>query len=169
MITVETERLVLRPLVLEDAAFVLELVNDPSWLRYIGDRGIRTLDAARDYIRNGPMVSHAKHGFGLDLIVRKSDGAALGICGLLKRDTLDDIDVGFALLPQFCGQGYAREAVAAILRHGRSTFGLKRIVAITDPANVASIQLLEKLGFKFERLIRMAPDKPELNLFASEA
>ncbi|MDB6166666.1 MAG: Protein N-acetyltransferase, RimJ/RimL family [Lacunisphaera sp.] len=169
MITVETERLVLRPLGLEDAAFVLELVNDPSWLRYIGDRGIRTLDAARDYIRNGPMASHAKHGFGLDLAVRKADGAAVGICGLLKRDTLDDIDVGFALLPQFCGQGYAGEAAAAILHHGRSAFGLKRIVAITDPANAASIQLLEKLGFKFERLIRMAPDKPELKLFASEA
>ena len=169
MITVETERLVLRQLQLEDAAFILELVNDPSWLRYIGDRGIRTLDAARDYIRNGPMASHARHGFGLDLIARKSDGVPVGICGLLKRDTLDDIDVGFALLPRYCGQGYAREAAAATLAHGRSILGIKRIVAITDPANTASIQLLEKLGFKFERLIRMAPEKPELNLFGSDA
>ncbi|MDB6114780.1 MAG: GCN5-related N-acetyltransferase [Lacunisphaera sp.] len=169
MITVETPRLALRQLTLADAAFVLELVNDPSWLRYIGDRGIRTLDAARDYIRHGPMVSHAQHGFGLDLVARKTDGVPIGICGLLKRDALEDVDLGFALLPQFGGQGYAQEAAAATLGHGRSVLGLKRIVAITDPANAASIRLLEKLGFRFERLIRLAPDKPELNLFASEA
>lgn len=168
MITVETERLVLRQLTGEDAAFILQLVNDPSWLRYIGDRGIRTLEAARDYIRNGPMASHAKNGFGLDLLVRKTDRMPVGICGLLKRDTLADVDIGFALLPQFGGQGYAREAAAAVLRQGREVLGWKRIVAITDPSNTASIRLLEKLGFKFERLIRLAPDKPELNLFASE-
>jgi RimJ/RimL family protein N-acetyltransferase len=166
---IETERLALRELDATDAPFILRLVNDPSWLRFIGDRGIRTVADAEGYIAKGPAVSYAQHRFGLWLVSRKADGAPLGMCGLLKRDTLDDVDIGFAFLPEFGGQGYAREAAVATLAHGRAAFGLKRIVAITAPDNTRSIQLLGKLGFRFERMIRLVPDKPETKLFASEA
>lgn len=167
-ILIETDRLILRHLTVDDAAFILELVNDPAWLRFIGDRGVRTLEDARAYILKGPVASYAQHGFGLDLVERKADGVPIGMCGLIKRDTLDDIDVGFAFLPQYCAQGYGYEAAAATLAHGRKTFGLKRIVAITAPDNTGSIRLLEKLGFRFEKMIRFAPDQPESKLFAAE-
>jgi len=163
-----TERLVLREFTSADAPFILQLLNDPSWLRFIGDRGVRTLADAEGYVAKGPAASYARHGFGLWLVGRKGDGVPLGMCGLLKRETLDDVDVGYAFLPEFCGQGYAREAVAATLAHGRRAFGLKRIVAITAPDNESSIRLLEKLGFRFERLIAAAPGLPASKLFASE-
>jgi RimJ/RimL family protein N-acetyltransferase len=164
-----TERLILREFTDADAAFVLRLLNEPSWLRFIGDRGVRTLADAEAYLTKGPRASYAQHGFGLWWVGRKADGVPLGMCGLLKRDTLQDVDVGYAFLPEFCGQGYAREAVAATLAHGRRAFGLKRIVAVTAPDNEPSIRLLGKLGFRFERMITFAPDKPESKLFASEA
>ena len=107
MTVLETERLRLRRLTVDDAAFILELVNDPSWLRFIGDRGVRNLDDARSYILKGPVASYEKHGFGLWLVELKAEATPIGICGLLQRDTLPDVDIGFALLPQFCGQGYA--------------------------------------------------------------
>ena len=165
----ETDRLVLRRLTLDDAAFVLELVNEPAWLQFIGDRGVRTLDDARTYLTNGPLAMYAQRGFGLFAVERKSDRALLGICGLLKRDTLDDVDLGFAFLERFRGQGYAREAAAATLAHGQRAFALDRIVAITALENPRSIQLLEKLGFVFERVIRHAPDAPESRLFGWSA
>lgn len=164
----ETERLSLRKFVLDDAAFILELVNDPDWLRFIGDRGVRTLDDARNYLRNGPLAMYERVGFGLYLVERKSDGVPLGMCGLIKREGLDDVDIGFAYLPQYRAQGYAFEAAAATLVYGRQTFGLKRIVAITSLDNNRSIQLLEKLGFAFEKLIKLPGDDEELKLFASE-
>jgi len=165
----ETARLALREFTAEDAPFILRLVNDPAWLRFIGDRGIRTLADAAAYIAQGPVASYARCGYGLWLVARKTDGAPLGMCGLLKRDTLEDADLGFAFLPEFGGQGYAHEAAAATLAHGRAACGLRRIVAITAPDNARSIRLLEKLGFRFERLVRLVPDKPETKLFASEA
>jgi len=164
-----TERLILREFTAADAPFILRLLNEPSWLRYIGDRGVRTLADAGAYVAKGPAASYARHGFGLWLVSRRADVAPLGMCGLLKRDTLDDVDVGYAFLPEFCGQGYAREAVAATLAHGRRVFGLKRIVAITAPDNESSIRLLEQLGFRFERLIAAAPNLPASKLFASES
>lgn len=163
----ETEQLILRQLTIDDDAFILELLNDPDWLRFIGDRGVRTLDDARNYLRNGPLAMYERVGFGLYLVERKSDGVSLGMCGLIKREGLDDVDIGFAYLPQYRAQGYAFEAASATLAYGQQTFGLKRIVAITSLDNERSIQLLEKLGFAFEQLIRLSDDGEELNLFAA--
>jgi RimJ/RimL family protein N-acetyltransferase len=161
----ETDRLALRRLTPDDAEFVLGLLNDPSWLRFIGDRGVRTLDDARAYILKGPVASYERHGFGLFLTVRKEDGIPIGICGLLKRDTLPDADVGFAFLPQFWSKGYGFEAAAATLAYGRKAHGLKRIVAVTSPDNAGSIRVLEKLGLRYEKMIRLTPDAAEIKLF----
>lgn len=164
----ETARLRLRQLTVDDAAFILRLVNDPSWLQFIGDRGVRNLDDARNYILKGPLASYEKHGFGLWLVERKAGDTPLGMCGLLRRETLPDVDIGFALLPEFCGQGYIAEAGRATLDYGRKTVGLKRIVAITSPDNVGSIKTLEKLGLRFEKMVRPNPADIELKLFATE-
>ena len=155
-----TERLDLRQLREGDADFIFRLLNDPSWLRYIGDRGVRSVEDARRYIVDGPVAMYVKLGFGLFLVERRSDGVAMGLCGLLKRDGLDDVDIGFAFFPEFGGQGYALEAARATLDYGVARHGLHRIVAITSQENVASIRLLEKLGLSFERLIAL-PGKPD--------
>jgi RimJ/RimL family protein N-acetyltransferase len=162
----ETQRLSLRRLSIEDDAFILELVNDPLWLRFIGDRGVRTLDDARDYILKGPVAMYERMGFGLYLVERRSDGVPMGICGLIKRDALDDVDLGFAFLPEYRAQGYAYESAAAVLGYGQNVFGLARIVAITSPDNDRSVQLLEKLGFNFEKLIRLPNNNETVKLFA---
>lgn len=165
MIVLETERLVLRRLTLNDAPFIVELLNEPSFLRFIGDRGVRDLQTARQYLLKGPIASYEKHGFGLNLVFLRDSGDPIGICGLLKRDTLPDADVGFAFLPDHWGKGYATESAAAILAHGRRAFGLKRVVAITSPDNTASIRVLEKVGMKFEGLTRLGDDPREVRLF----
>jgi RimJ/RimL family protein N-acetyltransferase len=166
MLRLDTPRLHLRPLTEDDDAFIMDLLNDPAFLRFIGDRGVRTREDARAYIRKGPIASYERFGFGLLLVTSRESGAALGICGLLKRDTLEDVDVGFAFLPEHCRQGYGFEAAAAVLDDGRVSFGLERIVAITDPENLASIRLLEKLGLPFERVIHVPGDEKELRLHA---
>jgi RimJ/RimL family protein N-acetyltransferase len=166
---IETDRLILRRLEPDDAEFILGLLNDPSFLRFIGDKGVRTLDDAREYIRTGPMASYERLGFGLFLTALREDRAPIGICGLLKREALDDVDVGFAFLPRYWSKGYGFESAAAVLDYGRRVLGLTRIVAITSPDNASSIRLLEKLGLKFETMIRLSEDSPEVRLFASEA
>ena len=157
-IVLETERLQLCHLALADAPFILTLLNEPSFLRYIGDRGVRSLLDARRYLETGPIASYAHNGFGLWLAVRKADGAALGLCGLLRRPTLDAPDLGYAFLPAYWSQGYASEAAAAALDYGQRGLGLGRIVAIVAPENYRSIKLLEKLGFQFEQLRRAGGD-----------
>jgi RimJ/RimL family protein N-acetyltransferase len=164
----ETERLALRKLTIDDAAFILDLLNEPSFLHFIGDKGVRTVEQARDYIRNGAIASYEQHGFGLFLAFIKDGGVPIGMCGLLKRENLDDVDIGFAFKPQFWLKGYAFEAAAAVMGYGRNTLGLKRIVAITNPDNTGSIRVLEKVGLKFERMIRLSEGAPEIKLFASE-
>jgi ribosomal-protein-alanine N-acetyltransferase len=166
MNVLETPRLALRELAPADAAFILELLNEPAWLRFIGDKQVRSLADAESYIRKGPMASYARHGFGLWLTVRKNDNAPVGICGLLKRDALDDVDLGFALLQRFHRQGYATECAGATLAHARDAVGLQRLVAITAPDNTASIRVLENLGLRFEKMIRLTPAAEELKLFA---
>jgi RimJ/RimL family protein N-acetyltransferase len=163
----ETERLVLRRLSVDDGAFILQLLNDPAWLRFIGDKGVRTLEDARNYIVTGPMDMYERVGFGLFLTERKSDGVPIGLCGLIKRDALEDVDIGFAFLPGFRAKGYAHEAAAAVLEHGKRVFGLRRIVAITNPENEDSVKLLEKLGLRFERMVRLSDDGHEVSLFAA--
>jgi len=162
----ETDRLVLRKLALDDAEFILELLNEPSFLHFIGDKGVRTLDDAREYILRGPIASYQRHGFGLYLTVLKEGAAPIGMCGLLKRESLADVDIGFAFLPRFWSKGYALESALAVKAYGLDILGLKRIVAITNPDNEASIRLLEKLGLKFERLISLSEDGPEIELYA---
>jgi ribosomal-protein-alanine N-acetyltransferase len=163
-----TERLILRALTPADARFVQRLVNDPDWLRYIGDRGVRSLEDARAYIRNGPMSMYERYGFGLYAVVRKADRAVIGLAGLIKRETLPEFDLGFAFLPAYRGAGYAREAARKVLVEARDAFGLKRVLAITSLDNERSMKLLESLGFRFERVIRLAPDDPGTRLYAIE-
>jgi RimJ/RimL family protein N-acetyltransferase len=164
----ETERLRLRRLTVGDADFVLRLLNEPSFLQNIGDRGVRTNEAARLYILNGPVASYEQHGFGLYLIELRTTAAPIGICGLLKRDVLEDVDIGYALVPEFWAQGYAGEAAAAVLTYARETLGLRRVAAVVSPDNQSSIRLLERLGFRYERMIRLTADDVEIKLFATE-
>lgn len=165
MIVLETERLYLRFQTKDDAAFILELVTDPAWLQFIGDRGVRTLEDARSYIANGAIRSYEKDGYGFFLVERKEDHAPLGICGLVKRDGLEDVDIGFAFLPAYRSMGYAHEAATAVMQYATQTVGLTRVVAITTQDNHASGRLLEKLGLRFERLIQMPNDPEVLKLF----
>ena len=163
-----TPRLELRELAPEDAAFILALLNDPSFIQNIGDRGVRTMDEARDYIANGPAASYARYGFGLYRVGLRESGEPIGICGLLQRDALPDPDLGFAFLPAYRRQGYARESAAAVQRYARETLGVTRLLAIANPANRPSIRLLETLGFHFEGLTRLSPDGADLSLFAED-
>ena len=164
----ETDRLLITALAKDDAPFILELVNTPDWLQFIGDRGIKTLADAENYIINGPMASYSTYGHGLYLVTLKDTAAPVGICGIIKRDTLEDKDIGFALLPQYTGKGYAYEAAAAILQYAKEVLGIQRIVAITLAANSRSVNLLTKLGLVYEKMLRFPGNEEELMLFASQ-
>ena len=145
---IQTARLYISPLTFADASFMLELATDPDWLRYIGDRGIHDLDSARGWIETGPMTSFRDHGFALDRVALKQDDTPIGICGLLQRDDLSGPELGFALLPAFRGRGYATEAAGAVIRQTRDQLSqLPRLSAIVTPDNLASRNLLGKLGF----------------------
>jgi RimJ/RimL family protein N-acetyltransferase len=161
----ETARLRITRLTVEDAPFILGLLNDPDFLRYIGDRGVRTLDEAAAYLTSGPLASYARHGFGLYLVSLGDTGVPIGISGVLRRDTLPDPDIGFAFLPGFRRQGYALEAARAVLDHAVRDLGLGRIVAIVSPDNEASRRLLGVLGFRGEGRIRLAEGADEVDLF----
>jgi RimJ/RimL family protein N-acetyltransferase len=164
----ETERLLLRQFSTEDADFILELLNEPSFIRNIGDRGIRTIDGAISYILNGPVASYAKNGFGLYLVKLKETDESIGMCGLIKRDTLEDVDIGYAFLPRFWSKGYAVESAQAVKEYAKNVIRLNRIVAITDPENEGSIRILQKIGLQFERMVRLSEDDIELKLFAAD-
>jgi RimJ/RimL family protein N-acetyltransferase len=167
MHVLETDRLILRRLTLDDAEFIFRLVNDASWLRFIGDKNVHNLDDARRYLREGPLDMYERYGFGLYRVEERDGGTPAGTCGLLKRDTLPDADVGYALLPEFRGKGYAYEAAAAVLDHGNRVFGLKRILAIVSPDNAGSIRVLEKAGMKFQSVQEFRPGDP-VKVFARE-
>jgi RimJ/RimL family protein N-acetyltransferase len=152
MLVLETERLVLRPFTTDDAPFILTLLNEPSFLRYIGDKKVRTLEDARQYLLNGPIASYERNGFGLCLVELKDSQTAIGMCGLLKREELPDPDIGFAFLPDFWNKGFAFEAAAAVMNDARARLKLNRILAIVNPDNYASIKFLERLGLKFAGL-----------------
>lgn len=164
----ETDRLILRQLSTEHAAFILELVNEPSFIQNIGDRGIRTLEDALVYILRAAISSYEKNGFGLYLVELKDSGQSIGMCGLIKRAELENVDIGYAFLPRFWLKGYAVEAAAAVKAYARDVLGLKRLVAITDPANQGSIRVLEKIGLKYEKMVRLSADDIELKLFAAD-
>jgi [ribosomal protein S5]-alanine N-acetyltransferase len=165
MLVLETPRLILRRFTLDDAEFILRLVNDPSWLRFIGDKNVHNLDDARRYLREGPLDMYQRNGFGMYRVEERESSKPAGMAGLIKRDSLPDADVGYAFLPEFRGKGYAYEAASAVLAYGNREFGLRRILAITTPSNDASIRVLEKAGMRLERLMELTPGDP-VNLFA---
>jgi ribosomal-protein-alanine N-acetyltransferase len=161
----ETPRLQLRRLGDDDAPFMLALLNEPSFIRNIGDRGVRTIEAARGYIQAGPMASYARFGFGLYVVELTATRRAIGICGILKRDELPEPDIGFAFLPAYWSQGYAREAAAAVKDYARDVLALPRLLAIANPANASSIRLLEKLGFVFTSVTKLNAESADVNLY----
>ena len=177
----ETERTILREIVETDAEFILDLLNQPSFIKYIGDRKVRSVEQAREFIENRFRESYRVYGFGLYAVELKaefdtlvnarvsafSDNTPIGICGFVKRDSLPEADIGFAFLPQFCGKGYAFESADAVMKYGRDILNLKRVLAITSQDNESSGRLLEKINFKFERLIELPPEAEELKLFSS--
>jgi RimJ/RimL family protein N-acetyltransferase len=164
----ETERLRLRPISLEDAAFIIALLGDPDFVRNIGDRGVRTVDQAADYIRNGPKGLSESFGWRLWLVTIRETATPIGTCALLKREVMDDVEIGYALMPQFRAKGYALEAASAVARHGREALGLMRLAAVVHPDNAASIRVLEKLGMRRDAMIRLDEDEPEIMLFRGE-
>jgi [ribosomal protein S5]-alanine N-acetyltransferase len=166
--TLETERLILRQFSPADASLILELLNEPSFIQNIGDRGVRTLADAERYIETGPAASYARNGFGLYLVQLKESNESIGMCGLIKQDALEDVDVGYAFLPRYWSRGYAIESVLALLEYAKSIIRLKRVVAIVDPSNQGSVRVLEKAGFRLEKMVRLSADDIELKLFAIE-
>jgi [ribosomal protein S5]-alanine N-acetyltransferase len=165
---IQTSRVDLRELELEDAEFILELLNEPGFIRFIGDKGVRTPADARDYLSQGPIDSYARNGFGLYAACLR-DGTPIGMCGLVKREGLHDPDIGFAFLSRHWSKGYAVESAGAVLGHAVEVLNLKRVVAITSPDNWSSIAVLEKIGLKFERMIRLVDHSPELKLFGTQS
>lgn len=164
----ETERLALIQLSDRDAEFIRGLLNEPSFLRYIGDRGVKTVDDARRYIREGPVAGYELYGYGLLRVGLRGDGRPIGMCGVLKRDTLPEPDLGFSFLPAWWSKGYALEAATAVMRHARTVLHLGRVLAITTPDNEPSMRLLGRLGFRFDRMTRLGDDATELRLFVSD-
>lgn len=160
-----TQRLTIREFTPDDAGFILYLVNTSTWLRFIGDRNIRSLHQAENYLVNGPIKSYTQHGFGLYLVSLKHGSTPIGMCGLIKRETLQDADLGFSMLPEFEGLGYAFEAASAILIFAKNTLHLKRLLAITSTDNNRSAGLLSRLGFVFQKNIIHGNEKEELMLF----
>jgi RimJ/RimL family protein N-acetyltransferase len=165
---IETERLNLRPISADDAEFMLELMNEPPWIRNIGDRNLKTSDDARRYISDKITPAYEQFGFGFYLVELKESGVPMGISGLVKRESLEDVDIGFAFLERFWSKGYAAESAAAVMEFARNELKLKRIVAITVPDNQGSIKVLEKIGLRFERMIKLAADAQEIKLFSAE-
>lgn len=162
---IETDRLRLDTFSTDDAEFMLTLLNTPSWLEFIGDRNVRTLSEARQYILDGPMKAYTQFGFGSYVVKLKASSVSIGVCGLFKRDSLDDVDIGFALMPDYAGRGYGYESAAAVIAYATDQLGLTRITGLTTAPNHASIRLLEKLGLRYEKTINFRPDGVESLLF----
>jgi ribosomal-protein-alanine N-acetyltransferase len=169
MTIAETPRLRLRLLTVQDASFILELLTDAAFLANVGDRGVRDLAGATRYIEEGPAASYTRFGFGLYLVEHKDSARPLGLCGLLRRDSHPDVEIGFAMLPSGRGQGFASEAAAATMRLAIGHCALMRIVAITAPDNKGSIRILERLGFRFERMVHYTADGGESRLFVFDS
>ena len=161
----ETDRLLIDEFTVDDAPFMLALLNMPAWLEFIGDRGVRTLENAHQYILNNPISSYRQYGFGPYAVRLKSNNAPIGMCGLHRRAFLPDIDIGFAFLPDYAGLGYGYESASALIEYGRDVLGFTRITGITKPTNANSIRLLEKLGLRFEKNIHFGTNTDESLLF----
>jgi len=163
---VETPRLRIRELTVDDTEFILGLVNEPSFLENIGDKGVRNLEDARQFILEGPWASHRERGYGQFLVELKEGGDPIGVSGLLYREALDVSDIGCAFMPQYWRRGYAFEAACAVMEYGRSTLGIETIVGLTSKDNLASIKALEKLGMSFEKMVKISDDDPGTALYS---
>ena len=163
----ETERLVLRKMMPGDAAFMLELLNDPGFIKFIGDRGVRSNEDAERYIRTGPTATYDTRGYGYYIVELKETGAPIGTCGLRTRDGLDDVDLGYAFLEAHRGRGYAAEAAGALLRYAHDVLGMQRVAAICSPDNHASVAVLQKAGFAYEKLVRLPGEASDVKLFVA--
>ncbi len=166
VVIAKSNRLTIRHLHTGDAAFILELVNQPAWLDHIGDKNVHSIGDAVTYIQDGPLNMYQKYGFGLFLVENKSSGKAIGICGLIKRDTLPLPDIGFALLPDHWGKGYALEAAMSVMEEAFNRLRISQILAITSVNNFASIRLLGKLGFEFQE--KMQENDKDLNIYVCQ-
>ena len=161
-----TDRLIISKLSYDDCAFIYRLVNEPDFKRYIGDRGVRTMNDARDYLRDGPIGSYRSNGYGLYRVCLRDNSLPVGICGLVNRDQFDFLDLGFAFLEQHCANGYAYESSRAVITHARQQLGLTHVIAVSSEDNLSSLRLLEKLGFHFEAMVRMAGDTKDICRYA---
>lgn len=161
----ETENLYLRRVALDDADLMLAIWNDPAFVRYVGDRGVRNIEQARNAVKSSALRLYAEFGYGPYVVMQKSDNARIGICGLFRREHLDEPDIGFALLPDYCGKGLAGEAAFAVLAHSRDDLGLETITAIVSPENESSIALIRKLGLSFAGMITMPGEEQEICLY----
>lgn len=161
----QTERLLIREMTFDDSNFIVKLLNTSGWLRYIGERGVRTVEDAKVYLQNGPLLSYERNGFGLYLVGLLETGDFIGMCGILKRDNLEHPDLGFAFLPEYKGKGYAHEAAKAVIHFARERLKIKTLFAITMPENAASIKLLEKVGMKYDGVVKSPDGKDNLNLY----
>ncbi len=168
-IIIETERLILREFTTNDAAFIYELVNTPIWLQFIGQRNVHSLTDAKLYLKNGSIKSYSENGFGFYAVLQKDTNTLVGMCGLIKRETLENIDIGFAFLPSFIGKGFGFEAATATLTYAHTALNINKIIAIVDPENTVSIALIKKLGMVYENRVRLSSDDIELMLFCSKA
>jgi ribosomal-protein-alanine N-acetyltransferase len=163
---IETERLTMRRITPHDADLMLAVWNDPAFVRYVGDRGIRTIEQAAKAIEEGAMRLFSEHGFGPYRMALKTDDTAVGICGIFAREGMDEPDLGFSVLPEFCKRGFAYESAVAVIRHARVDLKLPRLTAIVSPENAASVGLIEKLGLQFERMIRLPGENSDISLYA---
>lgn len=168
MIIAKTNRLIISKLSLKDAPFFLKLVNTPHWVKYIGDRNLSTVKDAEDYLLNGTLKSYEEFGFGFYKLQLKEEKTPIGICGLIKREELEEVDLGFAFLSEFEGKGFGYEASLAVITLAKNRFHLKKLLAITLPINSNSIRLLEKLGFIYQKKVKPFEDDKELLLFAKQ-
>lgn len=164
----DTARLTLRRMSLADAPFILDLVSDADFIRFIGDKGVRNLEGARGYITHGALASYDTHGFGLFVVELRETTTPIGICGFVKRDTLPDCDIGYAFLPPYRGHGYVVESAAAVLAYGSRVLNMTRVLAITDPENDRSIRVLEKIGLRFDRLVQLSGETTPVRLYTSD-
>lgn len=163
----ETDRLILSKITIDDAPFILELMNTLDWITYIGDRDVRTVEQAATYIKNNQLRAYETQNFGYYKVLLKAENSKpIGSFGLLKRETLDHVDIGFSLLPQYKGKGYGFEGASELMKLAKHTFNIKTICAITLPENEPSIKLLEKLGLSYEKTVKPFDDDKDLLLFA---
>ena len=165
LIILKTKRLYLRRLIRDDAEFILQLLNEPSWLEFIGNKNVDNLNDAKKYIELAPMNMYERYGFGLFLVCALETSVPMGLCGLIKRDNFDDADLGYALLPEFWNKGFALEAVESVLKYAKNTHHLSRILALSKSSNAPSIKLLNKVGFEFDRDLKLIENEENLQIY----